>query len=37
MMRGAISESSIPAVGAVLQAAIPPTDKHSRLPLINNG
>ena len=32
-----ISESSPFAVGPVLQAAIPPTDKQSRLPLINNG
>jgi hypothetical protein len=32
-----ISEISPPAVGEVLQRAISPTDKHSRLPLINVG
>jgi hypothetical protein len=34
MNPGPVSETSFPAVGAVLHSAIPPTDKHSRLPLI---
>ena len=37
MKPGAISETSPPAIGTVLQTAISPTDKHSRLRLINNG
>lgn len=36
MKPGAISENAPPAVGAVLLTAISPTDKHSRLRLINN-
>jgi hypothetical protein len=32
-----MSKSPPFAVGPVLQAAIPPTDKQSRLRLINNG